>query len=70
MVLPRVRHFGVILRSAPDLEQLWSDLAATELDIELEALSTDSNGEGSFRFRYLLPMAVESQFTPRCCAAS
>ena len=55
-------HFGVLLRSAADLNQLWADLAADPLDVELEELSTTADGEGSFRFRHLLPMAVEAQY--------
>ncbi len=41
---------------------LWTDLANEEDDVQLEPLSTNHDGEGSFRFRYLLPMAVEAQF--------
>jgi catechol-2,3-dioxygenase len=55
-------HFGVILPTAADLRQLWADLAADPLDVELEELATSSEGEGSFRFSYLLPMAVEAQY--------
>ena len=39
-----------------------SDLAASRID-ELEPLIPERPGRGSFRFRYLLPMAVEAQFT-------
>lgn len=55
-------HFGVLVPSAADLQELWADLAKEEGDVQLEPLSTSDNGEGSFRFRYLLPMAVEVQF--------
>ena len=62
MVTHGYEHFGVLLRSADDLQQLWEDLAKDEEDVQLEPLSTSDRGEGSFRFRFLLPMAVEAQF--------
>jgi hypothetical protein len=55
-------HFGVVLGSAEDLQQLWDDLADGGEDVDLEAFSPNERGEGSFRFRFLLPMAVEPQF--------
>ena len=61
MVTHGYEHFGVLVRSAEDLQALWAHLAE-EQDVELEPLSTNDDGEGSFRFRYLLPMAVEAQF--------
>ena len=42
--------------------RLWADLANEHENVELEPLSTNDDGEGSFRFRYLLPLAVEAQF--------
>jgi hypothetical protein len=62
MVTHGYEHFGVLVASAEDLQQLWAALADEEEDVELEPLSTNDDGEGSFRFRYLLPMAVEAQF--------
>lgn len=62
MVSHGYEHFGVLVRSAEDLQQLWAELANEKGDIQLEPLSTSDAGEGSFRFRYLLPMAVEAQF--------
>ena len=62
MVTHGYEHFGVLVRSAEDLQRLWADLANEEDDVQLEPLSTNDDGEGSFRFRYLLPMAVEAQF--------
>jgi hypothetical protein len=64
MVTHGYEHFGVLLGSAEELRRLWADLAAEE-DVELEPLETNDDGEGSFRFRYLLPMAVEAQFYAR-----
>jgi hypothetical protein len=62
MVTHGYEHFGVLVRSAEDLRQLWADLANEKDDVQLDPLSTSDDGEGSFRFRYLLPMAVEAQF--------
>jgi hypothetical protein len=62
MVTHGYEHFGVLLRSAEDLRKLWVDLDSSQEDVSLEELSTNDEGEGSFRFRYLLPMAVEAQF--------
>ena len=65
MVSHGYEHFGVLLRSPEDLQELWDDLANEEEDVELEPLSPSERGEGSFRFRFLLPMAVEAQFYAR-----
>jgi hypothetical protein len=62
MVVHGYEHFGVLLRSAAELRRLWDDLAADPLEVNLEELSATADGEGSFRFRYLLPMAVEAQY--------
>jgi hypothetical protein len=55
-------HFGVLVRTAEEFQRLWADLANEQVDVQLEPLSTNDDGEGSFRFRYLLPMAVEVQY--------
>ena len=62
MVTHGYEHFGVLVPSAEDFQRLWDDLANEQDDVELEPLSPNARGEGSFRFRYLLPMAVEAQF--------
>ena len=62
MVSHGYEHLGVILPSAAALRQLWAELDAEPLHEELEELSTNRDGEGSFRFRYLLPLAVEAQY--------
>ena len=62
MVTHGYEHFGVLVGSAEGLQRLWADLANEQANVELEPLSTSDEGEGSFRFRYLLPMAVEAQF--------
>jgi hypothetical protein len=62
MVSHGYEHFGIVVRSAEKFQRLWNDLANGEVDVQLEPLSTNDEGEGSFRFRYLLPMAVELQY--------
>jgi hypothetical protein len=65
MVTYGYEHFGVVVPSAEALRELWRDLADGPEDVQLEPLATNDEGEGSFRFRYLLPMAVEAQFYAR-----
>jgi hypothetical protein len=62
MVTTGYEHVGVLVGSADELRQLWHELDGGDEDVELEPLSPNAAGEGSFRFRYLLPMAVEAQF--------
>jgi hypothetical protein len=62
MVSHGYEHFGILVRSGEELQRIWADLANEQHDVQLEPLSTNDKGEGSFRFRYLLPMAVEAQF--------
>jgi len=62
MVSHGYEHFGVLIGSAEDLRRLWDELAAEPFDLELAPFDVSEKGEGSFRFRHLLPMAVEAQF--------
>jgi catechol-2,3-dioxygenase len=63
MVTHGYEHFGVLVESAERLSQLWSQLANEAVEeLHLEPFTPKTRGEGSFRFRYLLPMAVEVQF--------
>ena len=49
MVSHGYEHFGVLLRSAEEFRQLWAELA-NEQEVQLEPLSTNDKGEGSFGF--------------------
>ena len=62
MVTTGYEHFGVSVRSAEELRRLWHELDDGDEDVDLEPLSTNDAGEGSFRFHHLLPMAVEPQY--------
>jgi catechol-2,3-dioxygenase len=62
MVTHGYEHIGILVDSAEKLSQLWSALANEQVEVHLEPFAPNARGEGSFRFRYLLPMAVEVQF--------
>ena len=64
MVTHGYEHFGLLVTSTTVAEQLWSELDADERDVNLEPLKAGDDGYRSFRFRYLLPLAVEVQFFP------
>lgn len=55
-------YFGVLVRTPSELRRLWDVLAKDSNELQLEPLSTNPDGEGSFRFQFLLPMAIEAQF--------
>src|SRR4051794_30566762 len=64
MVCHGYEHFGITLQSADDIEQLWHDLRQDERAVDVGELETSADGFRVFRFRYLLPLAVEVQFLP------
>jgi len=70
MVCHGYEHFGILVGSAEDLRRLWTELSNEQHDIELEPLAVSDVGEGSFRFRHLLPMAVEVQYYAALSAAT
>jgi hypothetical protein len=41
---------------------LSSELSHVAMSVPEGTLAVDGDGQGSFRFRYLLPMAIEPQF--------
>jgi hypothetical protein len=64
MVTSGYEHFGLLVGSAEDAERLWARLDADERGVNLEPLSSGADGYRAFRFRYLLPLAVEVQYFP------
>jgi catechol-2,3-dioxygenase len=62
MVTHGYEHIGILVESAERLAQLWSAFANEHVEVHLEPFTPNERGEGSFRFRYLLPLAVEVQF--------
>ena len=61
MVCFGYEHFGIVVESPEEAERLWRVLDADSRDVNLEPLSRDDRGLTTFRFRYLLPLAVEVQ---------
>jgi hypothetical protein len=57
-------HFGVLLSSAEEADRLWADLEAEGSEVHLTPMNTGKDGSRSFRFRHLLPFAVEVQWLP------
>jgi hypothetical protein len=64
MVCHGYEHLGIMVGSAEDFRRIWDDLDAVDEDVELEPFPDRVDGGGSFRFRHLLPMAIEVQFFP------
>ena len=57
-------HFGVLVRSPEDLDQVWDELHTKYPDVNVEPQSTTDGGHRTFRFFHLLPLAVEIQYFP------
>jgi hypothetical protein len=68
MVCHGYEHVGIMVGSAAEFRRIWDDLAALDADVELEPFPYRADGGGSFRFRHLLPMAIEVQFFPDAVA--
>ena len=64
MVCDGYEHFGLLLRSPDDVDEVWTTLSRDCPDVHLEPLDRGDDGYRSFRFRYLLPLTVEVQFLP------
>ena len=54
-------HLGVVVPSSDEAEAVWNRLDADPREVNLSPLAVDPKGFGSFRFRYMLPLAVEVQ---------
>ena len=52
-------HFGVLVDSADEVRRLWDEVHRA--GVSLEPLESPPKGQPSFRFRHLLPMAIEVQ---------
>lgn len=57
-------HIGLMVESPQDVDRIWASLESGDRDVHLEPLSKGDDGYRSFRFRYLMPLAVEVQFMP------
>jgi hypothetical protein len=58
-------HVGMLVESTESADAAWEQVRADERDLELQPMEQGDDGYRSFRFRYLLPLAVEVQFIPR-----
>lgn len=65
MVCSGYEHFGIVVRSADEADALWDRLRGEQRALDLEPITKDENGFRSFRFQYLLPLAVEVQALPK-----
>ncbi|MCJ7781267.1 MAG: VOC family protein [Acidimicrobiia bacterium] len=57
-------HFGIVVASGDEAQEIWNRLNEHPLDVSLEPLTTDDREFRNFRFRYLLPLAIEVQSFP------
>jgi len=63
MVTTGYEHFGIVLASAADVEELWRLVESAGAEV-LEPVTSAPDGYCSFFFRHLLPLAVEVQYFP------
>ena len=64
MICSGYEHFGMAVDSPEAVGELWNRLADRRDDIALDDIVSNDDGTRSFRFRYLLPLAMEVQFFP------
>jgi hypothetical protein len=64
MAVSGYEHLGVVVRSDAEADALWRRLDSLEHEVELSELQRGDDGFRSFKFRHLLPLAVEVQFLP------
>jgi hypothetical protein len=57
-------HVGLLVESPEAAEAAWENLDRDPRELELEPIDRGDDGYRSFRFRYLLPLAIEVQFLP------
>lgn len=69
MICSGYEHFGVVVASGAEVEEVWNRLDASPLNLELEPHNIDDAGFRSLRFRFMLPLAVEVQFLPEVANA-
>ena len=69
MICSGYEHFGVVVSSGDEVEEIWNRLNASPLDLELEPLNIENGGFRSLRFRFMLPLALEVQFLPEVANA-
>jgi hypothetical protein len=55
-------HFGIVVASRDEARDIWNRLESDARNVNLEPFDDDGDGFGGFRFRYMLPLAVEVQY--------
>ena len=64
MVCHGYEHFGLVVASTDFADEAWARLDRESREVNLEPLERGDDGYRLFRFRYLLPLAVEVQYFP------
>jgi hypothetical protein len=57
-------HVGLLVESPEAADATWEQLDRDPRDLELEPIDRGDDGYRNFRFRYLLPLAIEVQYLP------
>jgi catechol 2,3-dioxygenase-like lactoylglutathione lyase family enzyme len=57
-------HIGLLVESPEAADATWQQLDSDPRTLELEPIDRGDDGYRNFRFRYLLPLAIEVQFLP------
>ena len=62
MVTHGYEHLGIVLDSGEDVEKCYRTLEREQRNMYLEPLTEADDGYRAFRFRYMLPLAIEVQY--------
>ena len=65
MVCSGYEHFGIVVESADQADALWDRLSGDHRELHLAPITKGDSGFRSFKFQYLLPLAVEVQAFPQ-----
>ena len=66
MVVTGYEHFGLLVGSPDEADEIRRPARGRDIaSVNLESMSSSDDGFRSFRFRYLLPLAVEVQHLPQ-----
>lgn len=57
-------HVGLLVESPDAADAVFEKLSRDSRELELEPIARRDDGYRNFRFRYLLPLAIEVQFLP------
>jgi hypothetical protein len=57
-------HVGLLVESPETADAVWERLHDDPRELELDPIEKGDNGYRNFKFRYLLPLAIEVQYLP------